>query len=88
MNKIDRLQATVNRAFGDDTTILRCDDRYILVRYSKGGSVEFATLRHHNFNSMTGGHYFTAWSVAVDDYNNKDYKIARDNAIADYNNRI
>lgn len=87
MTKIDRLQATVNRAFGDDTTILKCNDRYVLVRYNKGGNAEFTTLIH-DWDSVALGHYFTAWSVAVDDYSNVHFKAVRDRAIADYNNRI
>lgn len=87
MTKIDRLQKAVNKAFGDDTTILRSNDRYVLVRYSKGGNAEFATLIH-NWDSVAVGHYFTAWGVAVDDYGNKEFKAVRDTAIRDYNNRI
>lgn len=87
MTNTDRLQATVNKAFGDDTTILRSNNSYVLVRYSKGGSVEFVTLRH-DFDSMTGGHYFIAWFTSADDYNSAEYKNARDNAISDYENRI
>lgn len=80
MNKIDRLQNTVNKAFGNDTTILRSNERYVLVRYNKGGHIEYATLRH-DWDRVGSGHYFTAWF-------DTDYKIARDNAISDYNNRI
>ena len=87
MIKIDRLQNTVNKAFGDDTTILKCNERYVLVRYSKGGNAEFATLMH-NWDSVAVGHYFTAWGVAVNDYGNKEFKAVRDSAIKDYNNRI
>lgn len=86
MIKADRLQATVNKAYGDDTTILRSNDRYVLVRYSKGGSVEFATLLH-DWDTVALGHYFTAWNVSADDYTNTEYKKARDKAIADYEER-
>ena len=87
MTKIDRLQKAVNKAFGDDTTILKCNERYVLVRYSKNGHVEFATLIH-NWDSVAVGHYFTAWNVSADDYGNKEFKNVRNKAIADYNNRI
>lgn len=87
MTNMDRLQATVNQAFGEDTTILRSNERYVLVRYNKNGNAEFATLIH-DWDSVALGRYFTAWSVSVDDYSNVHYQAVRDRAIADYENRI
>ena len=87
MTKIDRLQAAVNRAFGIDTTILNCNQRYVLVRYNKNGSAEFATLMH-DWDSVYLGHYFTAWGVDVNDWTNEEFKKARDRAIADYHERV
>ena len=87
MNNMDRLQATVNQAFGSDTTILNSNDRYVLVRYNKNGNAEFATLIH-NWDSLALGHYFTAWGVDVNDWGNKDFIKVRNRAIADYYERI
>ena len=87
MNNTDRLQATVNQAFGNDTTILRSNEKYVLVRYRKGYSTEFATLIH-DWDGVYLGHYFIAWGVSVDDYSNVRYQEARERAIADYENRI
>lgn len=87
MNKIDRLQAAVSRAFGTDATILNSNERYVLVRYSKGYSAEFATLMH-DWDSVYLGHYFTAWGVDVSDWTNEEFKKTRDRAIADYNERV
>ena len=87
MNNMDRLQATVNQAFGSDTTILNSNDRYVLVRYNKNGNAEFATLIH-NWDSVGLGHYFTAWGVDENDWGNKDFIKVRNRAIADYYERI
>lgn len=87
MTNMDRLQATVNQAFGDDTTILRSNERYVLVRYSKGDSAEFATLMH-DWDSVYLGHYFTAWGVDVNDWGNEEFKKVRDRAIDDYYERV
>lgn len=87
MNNADRLQAAVSRGFGTDATILNSNERYVLIRYSKNGSAEFATLMH-DLDSVYLGHYFTAWGVDVNDWGNKEFKKVRDRAIDDYYERV
>lgn len=87
MNNADRLQAAVSRGFGTDATILNSNERYVLIRYSKNGSAEFATLMH-DWDSVYLGHYFTAWGVDVNDWGNEEFKKVRDRAIDDYYERV
>lgn len=87
MSNADRLQAAVSRAFGTDTTILNSNEKYVLIRYSKNGSAEFATFIH-DWDSISLGHYFTVWGVDEYDWSNKKFKEVRDRAIEDYHVRI
>ncbi|HDE3760455.1 hypothetical protein [Staphylococcus aureus] len=66
MNKIDKLQETVNKAFGESAVILDSTDDLVLVKYEKGEHVEYASLKH-NYDSVFFGHYYSTFGQTKDE---------------------
>lgn len=80
MTKADRLQITVNKAFGQGATVLRSNEDTVLLRYLNSGEYwEYVTAKYNDFGLYSGNYYPCKYT---------DKAVANKQATTDYFERI